>query len=58
MVVYAGGNFYLASAEEMMYSVTLEDGSELCDLLKKDVAAGKDIDVGIPAKYMGNSGGP
>lgn len=67
IVVCAGGNFYLASIEEikleqvgptfitgldgskipkMIYNVSLEDGSELCNLLKKDFEAGRDIDVG------------
>lgn len=81
MVICAGGNFYLASTEEikleelgptyitgldgskipkMLYNVTLEDGSELCNLLKKDFEAGKDIDVGagILTKYTGHPGRP
>lgn len=80
MVVCAGGNFYLASTDEikveevgptiiehegikfpkMVYSVSVENGSELCNLLKKDFEAGKDIDVGagVPTKYTGNSGRP
>jgi len=76
LVVCAGGNYYLASTEEikleelgptyitgldgskipkMVYNVQLEDGSELCNLLKKDFEGARDIDLGagIPTKYTG-----
>jgi hypothetical protein len=45
---------------KMVFKVEIDDGSELCKLLKKEAEAAKDIDIGegIVAKYAGHAGRP